>query len=196
MLMYLSKNKISLSLAVFNGLVACWLAGFTNFSFYRNISQLSSYQGISNYLFIFVTFVLIGTFYFFVLQLLNWRKTARTLSIMLIILTGMTSYFVNQLGVDVSTSQIENVAQTDFHETLDLLSFPFLLWSLATIVLPMIALYFIQIRQDSFKKVVMTKLASLVIALAVMGGGGFFHFIVSMLRFSVNTVNSRHKFLH
>ena len=173
MLMYLSKNKISLSLAVFNGLVACWLAGFTNLSFYRNISQLSSYQGISNYLFILVTFVLIGTFYFFVLQLLNWRKIAKTLSIMLIILTGMTSYFVNQLGVDVSTSQIENVAQTDLHETLDLLSFPFLLWCLATIVLPMIVLYFIQIRQDSFKKVVMAKLASLVIALAVMGGGLF-----------------------
>lgn len=64
MLAFISKNKISLPLALFNGLVACWLAGFTNLSFYRNISQLSSYQGMSNYLFVFVTFILLSSFYF------------------------------------------------------------------------------------------------------------------------------------
>ncbi|WP_171294315.1 phosphoethanolamine transferase [Acinetobacter sp. MB5] len=173
MLTFISRNRISLSLAVFNGLVACWLAGFTNLSFYRNMSQLSSYQGIGNYFFVFMTFVLLSTFYFFVLQLLNWRKTAKTLSILLIVITGMTSYFVNQLGVEISPSQIENVAQTDLHETLDLLSLPFLFWCIVTVVLPIFILCFIQIRQESFKKVALTKLASLVVALAVMGGGLF-----------------------
>ncbi|MCG2572617.1 phosphoethanolamine--lipid A transferase [Acinetobacter sp. ME22] len=173
MLAFISKNKISLPLALFNGLVACWLAGFTNLSFYRNISQLSSYQGMSNYLFVFVTFILLSSFYFFVLQLLNWRRTAKPLSIILVIMTGMTSYFVNQLGVEMSTAQIENVAQTDLHETLDLLSFPFLLWCLLTVVLPVVVLSFLQIQPQSFKKVILTKVASLVVALAVMGGGLF-----------------------
>lgn len=85
------------------------------------------------------------------------------------IMTGMTSYFVNQLGVEVSTAQIENVAQTDLHETLIYCPFPFLLWCLLTVVLPVVVLSFLQINPNPLKKSYLP-VASLVVALAVMGG--------------------------
>ena len=84
----------------------------------------------------------------------------------MIVLTGLTSYFVNQLGVNVNTAQIENVMQTDTREALDLLSIPLLLWVLKIIVVPLIGLLFIQIKPaNNLKHLLIGKFGSLAVAL-------------------------------
>lgn len=170
-----SFRKIDVSLTKFNLLIACWLAGGLNFSFFQKVSQLGSYTGITHYFFIFATFVLLTSLYFVILQLLNWKRTAKIISALLVFIGGGASYFVNQLGVEITRNQMENVAQTDFHETLDLITAaPFLIWFAGMVIIPLIIIFgFLRIKPATFKKTLLIKVISLIIALACMGGGLF-----------------------
>ncbi|MBK0064950.1 MULTISPECIES: phosphoethanolamine transferase [unclassified Acinetobacter] len=170
----LRLKRISVSLRVFNILVAGWLASFTNIGFYQHLSSFSSFSGLTQYSFIFVTFLILSGFYFFILQLLSWQQSAKVLATVLIILTGFSSYFVNQLGVNINTDQIQNVVQTDAHEAVDLLSIPFLLWLIKTIVLPLALLCYLKIEPTkNIKHLFLDKLISLMVALFIIGLGLF-----------------------
>ncbi len=93
-----------------------------------------------------MTFLILSGFYFFVLQIFSWQHSAKALAVVLIVLTGLSSYFVNQLGVNINPDQIQNVMQTDVDEAFDLLSVPFLLWIIQTVVLPLIVVFYIKIK--------------------------------------------------
>lgn len=170
----LQSKKISLSISTFNGLLACWLASFSNARFYERLIELSSFQGLMQYLFLAGTFLILAGAYFFILQLMSWRLSAKLIAAILIILTGFTSYFVNQLGVDVNTAQMQNVMQTDTSEAFDLLSLPLVIWLAITTVLPLLILYFIDIQPaKSLKNLLISKSASIIVALFLIGIGLF-----------------------
>ncbi|MEX7562410.1 DUF1705 domain-containing protein, partial [Stenotrophomonas maltophilia] len=70
--------------------------------------------------------------------------------------------------------QIQNVMQTDVDEAFDLLSVPFLLWIIQTVVLPLIVVFYIKIKPiQSIRSLVLDKSISLIIALFIMGLGLF-----------------------
>lgn len=170
----LQSKKISLSISTFNGLLACWLASFSNARFYERLIELSSFQGLMQYLFLAGTFLILAGAYFLILQLISWRLSAKLIAAILIILTGFTSYFVNQLGVDVNTAQMQNVMQTDTSEAFDLLSIPLVIWLAITTVLPLLILYFIDIQPaKSLKNLLISKSASIIVALFLIGIGLF-----------------------
>lgn len=171
----LTPNKQwRVSIHTFNAILACWLASFTNGSFYHKVLQLSAFDGLMQVLFMSATFLLIAGVNFIFLQLISWRASAKTVAVIMIVLTGLTSYFVNQLGVNVNTAQIENVMQTDTREALDLLSIPLLLWVLKIIVVPLIGLLFIQIKPaNNLKHLLIGKFGSLAVALFIIGAGLF-----------------------
>ncbi|MCU4413205.1 phosphoethanolamine--lipid A transferase [Acinetobacter sp. WU_MDCI_Axc73] len=167
-------KRTSVSLRMFNILVASWLASFTNIGFYEHLCSFSSFSGFIQYSFIFVTFLILSGFYFFILQIFSWQHSAKALAIILIVLTGLSSYFVNQLGVNINPDQIQNVMQTDVDEAFDLLSVPFLLWIIQTVVLPLIVVFYIKIKPiQSVRSLVVDKSISLMIALLIMGLGLF-----------------------
>lgn len=170
----LQFKKVSLSINTFNGLLACWLASFTNARFYERLIELSSFQGLMQYLFLAGTFLILAGTYFFILQLISWRLSAKLIAAILLILTGFTSYFVNQLGIDVNTAQMQNVMQTDASEALDLLSLPLVVWFVFTTLIPLIVLCFIDIRASkSLKNLFISKSASIIVALFLIGIGLF-----------------------
>lgn len=171
----LTPNKQwRVSIHTFNAILGCWLASFTNGSFYHKVLQLSAFDGLMQVLFMSATFLLIAGVNFIFLQLISWRASAKTVAVIMIVLTGLTSYFVNQLGVNINTAQIENVMQTDTREALDLLSIPLLLWVLKIIVLPLIGLLFIQIKPaNNLKHLLIGKFGSLAVALFIIGAGLF-----------------------
>ncbi|MEQ1323787.1 phosphoethanolamine transferase [Acinetobacter soli] len=171
----LTPNKQwRVSIHTFNAVLACWLASFTNGSFYHKVLQLSAFDGLMQVLFMSATFLLIAGVNFIFLQLISWRASAKTVAVIMIVLTGLTSYFVNQLGVNINTAQIENVMQTDTREALDLLSIPLLLWVLKIIVVPLIGLLFIQIKPaNNLKHLLIGKFGSLAVALFIIGAGLF-----------------------
>ncbi|MCG2916476.1 hypothetical protein, partial [Escherichia coli] len=65
----LTPNKQwRVSIHTFNAILACWLASFTNGSFYHKVLQLSAFDGLMQVLFMSATFLLIAGVNFIFLQ--------------------------------------------------------------------------------------------------------------------------------
>ncbi|RZA07708.1 MAG: phosphoethanolamine--lipid A transferase [Moraxellaceae bacterium] len=171
-----SIPSVSLSLLQFNVLVALWIASVMNMSFYQAIAHLTSYQGVAAGVFLMATGLLVFVYYFFILQLLSWRMTAKWLASILIIISAMGNYFVYELGVDINQGQILNMMQTDLHEILDLVSWRAAEFTLFTIILPLLVIWRIRIKKDAVKTVVVYKLLASIGALVVIAALAFVYY--------------------
>ena len=136
------------SLSRFNIYLALWLAVVLNVMFYKQVQLLTPYHGFKAYAFIGATILVVLAFYHLVFQLLQWRPMAKGLAALLIIIGGMSAYFVNSLGVSITPDQIQNMMQTDGNEVRDLLSWRLVLWIGAMVVLPLVVLFKVKIRQS------------------------------------------------
>ena len=139
------------SLSRFNIYLALWLAVVLNVMFYKQVQLLTPYHGFKAYAFIGATILVVLAFYHLVFQLLQWRPMAKGLAALLIIIGGMSAYFVNSLGVSITPDQIQNMMQTDGNEVRDLLSWRLVLWIGAMVILPLVVLFKIKIRRDPLK---------------------------------------------
>ncbi|EMB2322747.1 DUF1705 domain-containing protein, partial [Acinetobacter baumannii] len=122
------RNK-QISLFMFNLIIAIWLGAILNIGFYHQVHTLTPYFGVKAILFLAATLIILVATYYAVLQILNWKWTAKIFAILLIFIGGFSSYFVNTLGVIISPDQIQNMVQTDVSEVTDLISLRFVLWT-------------------------------------------------------------------
>ena len=95
------RNKIKpISLGVFNLFIALWLGIILNIGFYEKVNELTPYQGLKAIIFITATVCIVVAFYNLVMQLFAWKWTAKVCAIILIVIGGFSSYFVNSLGIE------------------------------------------------------------------------------------------------
>ncbi|MEG0488767.1 MAG: phosphoethanolamine transferase domain-containing protein, partial [Acinetobacter sp.] len=107
------RHKIKpISLSHFNLLLAIWLGMVLNVAFFQKIYNLTPYQGPKAYLFLGATVLVIVALYNFIFQLLNWKWTAKPITIALLFIGGFASYAVTSLGVLITPDQIQNLMQT------------------------------------------------------------------------------------
>ena len=118
----IKSREIAISLTTFNLIVAIWLGLCLNFEFLQKVQSLTPYQGLKAQLFIVATGFILIAIYNFLLQILDWKWTAKFFSIVLVFIGGFSSYFVSSLGAVISPDQIQNIAQTDPAEAGDLFS--------------------------------------------------------------------------
>jgi lipid A ethanolaminephosphotransferase len=64
-------------------------------------------------LFLGATLIVIVAIYNLLLQLISWKWSAKFFASLLIIIGGLSAYFVNSLGVIITPDQIQNLLQTD-----------------------------------------------------------------------------------
>ncbi|MDN8693986.1 DUF1705 domain-containing protein, partial [Staphylococcus aureus] len=83
--------------------------------------SLTPYQGVKAQLFLIATAFVLVALYNLLLQILDWKWTAKFFAIVLVFIGGFSAYFVNSLGVVISPDQIQNMVQTDPGEVTDLL---------------------------------------------------------------------------
>lgn len=165
------------SLSRFNVYLALWLAVVLNVMFYKQVQLLTPYHGFKAYAFIGATVLVVLAFYHLVFQLLQWRPMAKGLAALLIIIGGMSAYFVNSLGVSITPDQIQNMMQTDGNEVRDLLSWRLVLWIGAMVVLPLVVLFKVKIRRDPFKTVLLHKLFGSAVSILLIAGMLFIFFV-------------------
>ncbi len=167
----------TISLGTFNLILAIWLALVLNIGFFEQIQKLTPYQGIKAHAFLAATAVVLVAYHHFLFQLLNWRKTAKAVAILLVLMGGLSAYFVNTLGVVISPDQIQNTLQTDPAEVSDLVSLRLLLWSLGFVVFPILAISRVQIKAEKFSAVLLKKALHSVASLLIIGGLLFVYYI-------------------
>ena len=165
----IKQRNITISLTAFNFIVAVWLGLILNFGFLRRIETLTPYQGPKVYLFLIATALLLIALYTFFTQLLNWKWTAKFVSIVLVFIGGFSSYFVNSLGVMISPDQVQNMMQTDISEASDLLSLQFFLWTLGFVILPIAAILWVKIRPEPMIKTTLNKMMQITASLGLVG---------------------------
>ncbi|MGQ8276730.1 phosphoethanolamine transferase domain-containing protein, partial [Acinetobacter baumannii] len=100
---------------------------------------------------------------------LNWKWTAKIFAILLIFIGGLSSYFVNTLGVIISPDQIQNMVQTDVSEFTDLISLRFVLWTIFFVILPIFLITQVKFKQEKVSRLLLKKVFSLVASFAVVG---------------------------
>lgn len=171
LLQHLKQKKIKMSLTRFNLMVAVWLGVILNIGFLNKIQTLTPYQGIKAYLFLAATMVVLVALYNLILQILDWKWTAKFFAVVLVVIGGLCAYFVNTLGVVISPDQIQNAMQTDSAEAGDLLSMRFVLWVIVFVLLPVLFLFKINIvSENKFSTVVLKKVLNAVASLLITGG--------------------------
>ena len=162
------KHK-QISLFMFNLIIAIWLGAILNIGFYHQVHLLTPYFGIKAILFLAATVVIVVAAYYAVLQILNWKWTAKIFAILLVVIGGFSSYFVNTLGVIISPDQIQNMIQTDVSEVSDLISLRFGLWTVFFVVLPIILITQVKLKKEKVSYLLMKKLGSIIASSAIVG---------------------------
>ena len=104
------------SLSRFNIYLALWLAVVLNVMFYKQVHLLTPYHGFKAYAFLGATVLVVLAFYHLVFQLLQWRPMAKGLAALLIVIGGMSAYFVNSLGVSITPDPV-SYTHLRAHET-------------------------------------------------------------------------------
>ncbi|WP_410487505.1 phosphoethanolamine transferase [Acinetobacter sp. SAAs470] len=172
------RNFIPLMrLTVFNLILALWLGIALNFRFFEQIKTLTPYQGFKAQLLLLATICIVVAFYNLVIQLLTWKWTTKASAIILVILGGVSAYFVTNFGVIMNAEQIQNMMQTDQREVRDLLSIKYILWMLSMVVVPIILILLIRIQPEKLSKLILKKIMAMVASLIVIAGLLFFFYV-------------------
>lgn len=164
------SNRMQLSVTMLNLVMAIWIGIFLNFAFLEKIQALTPYGGIKSSFFVAATALVLIALYNLIFQLLNWKWTIKTISMVLLVVGGFSSYFVTSLGVMISPEQIQNAMQTDMSETRDLLSLRFLAWAILMVALPMMLLFWVKVKPEPVKQTVWKKLSSALLSVLFIGG--------------------------
>lgn len=167
----------ALSLSQYNLLIALWLGIVLNIAFYQKIQLLTPYQGSKASLLLITTVVIIVAVYNLLMQLIQWRPYAHLLACILILVGGISAYFVSSLGVIISPDQIQNMVQTDVHELKDLFSIRMLIWFVVFCVLPMWIAFKLPIRSQPISQQILKKLVHIGCSLVVILAGLYLFYV-------------------
>lgn len=121
------------------------------------INKLTPYQGIKSILFLGSTVIVIVAAYNLLLQFISWKWSAKFFASLLVIIGGLSAYFVNSLGVIITPDQIQNLLQTDLREAKDLWSIRLIIWTLIFVIFPLGIVTVLKIQQEPLPKQVLKK---------------------------------------
>ena len=166
-----------LSLSQFNFVLALWLGVVLNLAFYQQIQQLTPYTGLKAGLFLAATVLVVVALYNVLMQLLQWRWNSKLLASVLLIIGGLSAYFVNSLGVTITSDQVQNMMQTDVKEVQDLISPQFFIWVFGLVILPVLLIWLLPLHKEALSTVVAKKGLHIVLSLILLGALLFVYFV-------------------
>jgi len=162
--------------------VAIFFVLFSNISFYTHV--LADYPlELKNIGFLASLIVVLVSGIVIFFSLLCSKYTTKPILIFFLLITSLTSYFMDSYGVVIDSTMIDNLVKTDAAESVDLISFNLGLYLFFLGILPSIYIYKVNIDYQSykteffcsFKRVVIALLTVIMVALPL--GGAYASFI-------------------
>ncbi|MDY0116118.1 MAG: phosphoethanolamine--lipid A transferase [Sulfurimonadaceae bacterium] len=138
-------------------IVALFMVTFFNFSFFKNTLNVYEFSGL-NIVYIFSLYIVLSFFIIFLLSLFASRYTTKPLLISLLVISSFCAYFMDTYNVVIDDSMIQNALQTDFNESLDLLSFSLIFYFLFLALLPSWIIYKLPIKYRPLRQELLEKL--------------------------------------
>ena len=102
-----------------------FLAATYNLKFWQTFSAATGGMSVSNLPLDIGTFVLIVLIFNAFLTFATFRLVIKPVLMFLLIATSAASYFMNQYGIVIDASMVQNVLETDVHEATELFSWNF-----------------------------------------------------------------------
>lgn len=147
-----------------------------NISFWQRLSVWLSPLGFYEITVFFMVFLLIGAVLYLVFCLLLIPFLFKPVVISLILATSAISYFMMQYGVMIEKNMVRNAAQTDFLESLDLISWGMIVWLLLTALLPIVVIIKTKIQYRSLYREILVRSAFIFAACCTIAIVGFCYY--------------------
>ncbi len=156
----ISNNRLLIYVAVF-------LMLFCNNSFFSNI--ISVYPlNTRNLLYIISVAIVFTATLIILLAMVCFKYTTKPVLISLVLVTSLAAYFMDSYNTIIDVNMVQNILNTDFHESLDLLSFKLVLYFCFFGILPSIYIYKVHIIYHPFWKEAISRIKLIAVMLLIM----------------------------
>jgi len=145
---------------------------FYNYSFFTNLVEVYPLDS-ANIGFVISTAFVITFFLILLLSLISNKYVLKPILIILLMVSSMTSYFMNSYHVIIDESMIRNMMQTDMHESLDLLSIKQVIYFLIFGFLPSLYIYKVELEKRVFRTELFSKIKLILLSLVIVGASAF-----------------------
>jgi lipid A ethanolaminephosphotransferase len=149
-------------------LTALLLTVFYNVPLWRKIFTIVQPDSLKTALFVVALFVFIVAFFSLVFSLFGYKYIVRPLLTIILPVSSLAAYFMNQYGISIDSKMIQNVLETNFSESLDLLTVKLVIYFLVLGLLPVYLLWKIPVKKVSGMAFIKTRLLSIVAIIVVL----------------------------
>ena len=150
-------------------IITLFLVLFDNYSFFSNTLTIYPFT-LDNIYFLLSLIVVFISFLLLLLSLLSYKYTLKPLLIFILIISSLTSYFMNSYQVIIDESMIRNILQTNLKESFDLFSIQQILYLTLFGLIPSWFVYKTEIFYRGFKSEMLTKLKVISITFIIIIG--------------------------
>ncbi|WP_229496598.1 phosphoethanolamine transferase [Massilia polaris] len=116
--------------------VSAFLAAVYNLKFWETFTLATGGLSLANLPLHVAAFILVVLIFNALLTMASFRFVIKPVLIALLVATSVASYFMNQYGVVIDKSMVQNVLETDVHEATELVSWHFALMIAVLGILP------------------------------------------------------------
>ena len=128
--------------------ITLWLVATANGAWWRAVGNGRDWAQPANWLFIACCFVALGGLHFALIAPFAFRRVARPLLTLLVIVSAAAAWYMGTYAVMLDPAMIRNVLRTDVHEARELLNFSMAGWVLAWSVLPVAFIWLVRIQRQ------------------------------------------------
>jgi lipid A ethanolaminephosphotransferase len=161
-----------------------------NLKFLKILYGKIGFSSFSSIYFFFAIIIAIIAVISILLLIFGQKYVLKPLTIFLIILSAILSFYNQQFGVTVDEHMITNTLETDVHEAMDLISVGLFIHFFFLGIIPCVIIYFVEIEYESFKKDFLIRLSLIITAFLIVAVITFANFKqVSFITRQNNTLN-------
>lgn len=169
---------------VINAVVSVWLAALTNATFIRTVAELTPYQDWRFPVFMMAMLGILVAYINLFLTWITWGRLAKPVLTVVLIASALTAYFVNTFGVGIDAGQIQNMMESDFQESRDLVTWNMLGYVAVIAGLPLVWIWSLPLTQQGLLQHQRNRLLSSAASLLLMAAvaAGFYADLASIFR--------------
>jgi lipid A ethanolaminephosphotransferase len=155
--------------------ISLWFTLACNLPFWREVLQGRALSAPDTWFFILGLGALITTLHFLLPALLGGRRTLKPLLALLLVIAGITDFYIDKFGIYIDANMLSNVLHTDWLEAGELLTWDLLHLALF-LTLPLVLLYRVELVPRRPGRALLMRGFALAVALLVGMGGLMLNF--------------------
>ena len=147
--------------------VALFLVMFGNISFFKNVAEIYP-PSLGNIALLGSVAVALASFITLVLSLVTFKKATKPVLILILLVSSLTSYFMDSYSAVIDTTMVQNIVQTNVNESLDLFTFKLVWYFLLLGLLPAVVIYKLPIQKTTLQAELVSKLKVVAVSIFII----------------------------